>query len=108
MDEIQETDDDNIPLPEFWKEIPEQFNVDVISSEQPWFNVYSEFSEQVIWPRGFPLEFLQLPNSTNIKSQQVKGLIIQDLADENPDVDAVYRLTRPLPFWFDARTPVML
>ena len=68
----------------------------------------SAFSDQVIWPRGFPLEFLQIPNPTQIQPQQVKGLIVQDLADENPDVDAVYRLTRPLPFWFAARSPVML
>lgn len=108
MDEIQETDDDNIPLAEFWKDIPSPIDVEVISSEQPWFNVYSAFSEQVIWPRGFPLEFLQVPNQTQIQPQQVKGLIVQDLADENPDVDAVYRLTRPLPFWFAARSPVML
>lgn len=108
VDEIQETDDDNIPLSEFWKDVPRSVDVDVISSEHPWFNVYSVFSEQTIWPRGFPLEFVQVPNPIQTQPQQVKGLIIQDLADDNPDVDAVYRLTRPLPVRFSTRTPVML
>jgi hypothetical protein len=34
--------------------------------------------------------------------------VVQGLADGNPDVDAVYRLTRTLPIDFDRRGPVRL
>ena len=50
-----ETDDDNIPNPEFWK------NKDPMMSgtrmvDQDWVNIYSYFSDLNIWPRGFSLD----------------------------------------------------
>ena len=58
------------------------------------------------WPRGQPLQFVN--DEITYQHQQIKGnnsnvaelAIIQSLADHNPDVDAVYRMTRPLPVYF--------
>jgi hypothetical protein len=108
-EEIQETNDDNIPRPAFWQAVPESLAVDAIAAKHPWFNVYSLFSEQLIWPRGYPLECIRATNPYKAAPHAARGLIIQELADDNPDVDAVYRLTCPLPIRFSSRSaPVML
>jgi|SRR5579862_2290844 len=107
-EEIQETDDDNIPLPVFWQAVPEYVAADAVTAERPWFNVYSLFSQQMIWPRGLPLESIQATNSYQTKPCSARGSIIQDLADDNPDVDAVYRFICSLPIRFSSRSPVML
>ena len=57
------------------------------------------------WPRGFPLDHIKddLSNITFSKeSINISSIgIIQSLANHDPDVDAIYRLTQPLPFNFD-------
>jgi len=105
---IQETDDDNFPCREFFDYPLLPLQVDVYLSE-PWANVYSLFSDVRIWPRGLPLEFVR--SSSNLHkcaSVLSKGLIIQGLADENPDVDAVFRLICDLPVKFIKREPIAL
>jgi len=59
---------------------------------------YKYFTKNNIWPRGFALENIQdnLPKLKNL--QMLNCPIQQGLADENPDIDAIYRLTLPLPF----------
>lgn len=62
------------------------------------------------WPRGYPLESIKDPGSVacamhNATQSEFESVaIIQSLADHDPDVDAVYRLTRTLPITF--RSPV--
>ncbi len=110
--EIQETDDDNIPYPSFWDPFPEQFNVESIGQDAsaPWFNVYGRFTKTRIWPRGYPLQFLQANGTPprNSVSKVTRAWIAQGLANENPDVDAVFRLTHDLPVNFEDRQPVLL
>ncbi len=110
--EIQETDDDNIPYPEFWGRSPDEVEVDAINADSScaWFNVYSLFTDTGIWARGFPLQFLNAlaAQERQTSAQTCRGLILQGLANGNPDVDAVYRLTKPLPLTFSPRNPVLL
>jgi hypothetical protein len=96
--QILETDDDNIPRPEFFGARNRHVNVRTLS-EARWINVYRYFSEVQIWPRGLPLEFVQqpVPDFDKLAIKHVDCPIQQGLADENPDVDAVYRLLMPLP-----------
>ncbi len=99
--EILETDDDNIPRDAFFA---------ARDAEQParicdrpgWLNVYAYFSDAVVWPRGFPLDRVRAvqPALTSMKSERRRFAVHQGLADENPDVDAVYRLLFPLPLNF--------
>ena len=106
-DVIIETDDDNFPYETFWNERKRIQNADVFNNSG-WVNVYSFFSKENIWPRGFPLH--HLPNKNEPKSiiQNVSCPIQQGLADENPDVDAVYRMTLKLPIKFDQHNSLAL
>ncbi|MEZ5026680.1 MAG: STELLO glycosyltransferase family protein [Chitinophagales bacterium] len=109
-DELVETDDDNLPRPEFWEETTKEINAYNIK-DTGWINVYKYFSNKFIWPRGLPLEELQkqTPNLDDFSAEIVTCPIQQGLADENPDVDAVFRLTYPLPLDFEKiGTPLAL
>src|SRR5690606_27368545 len=99
-DVIIETDDDNFPLAGFWSSRERNVRAQKISGSR-WLNVYRHFAEDNIWPRGFPLESIH--NSSDFQYSTEATLdcpIQQGLADENPDVDAVYRMTSSLPVSF--------
>ncbi len=102
-DTIIETDDDNLPLEGFWNF--DHRNRSILAydiKDQGWVNIYHHFSEDPIWPRGLPLEEFHRKSKglSHFKQQEVHCPIQQGLADRNPDVDAVYRLTYPLPITF--------
>lgn len=105
---IVETDDDNFPRPDFWQFRKRNVETTYIDNSG-WTNVYKYFSKENIWPRGFPLEQLsaELP-SMNSGMKTIICPIQQGLADVNPDVDAVYRMTLPLPIDFEKGSPVAL
>ena len=95
---IIETDDDNWPTEAFFA--PRRRQVKARALEQAgWANLYRYFTESTIWPRGFPLDAIHdpLPPYETLASRELDCPIQQGLADENPDVDAVYRLVLPLP-----------
>jgi hypothetical protein len=92
---LYETDDDNMPAPS-WQprelRVPAQRVV-----PRPWMNVYRAFTDEHIWPRGFPLERLNEPGTGSHDAAStwmtVSAPLQQGLADRAPDVDAVWRLT---------------
>ena len=98
---IIETDDDNFPRQDFWRSRQRSHRVPSLSAAG-WVNVYSYFTETQIWPRGLPLDEVrrQLPDFESLPALEVDCPIQQGLADENPDVDAVFRLLFPLPLSF--------
>ena len=110
---IVETDDDNMPRKGFWS-VPDRQVSGRKVERTGWINAYRYFSDTFIYPRGFPVD-LALPdwNENPRESGPVDHLsrrtiengsctcpIQQSLADENPDVDAVYRMLHSLPFNF--------
>lgn len=97
---IIETDDDNIPLPEFWERRTKRAIAHLISNKG-WVNVYKYFTDIHIWPRGFALEKIHgnIPPLENPLT--VECPIQQGLADEDPDVDAIYRMILSLPVKFN-------
>lgn len=99
-DIIIETDDDNIPLPDFWQSRVRS-HLARLATNTGWTNVYGFFSEKPIWPRGFSLDHIMrpLPKISSILTASFP--VQQGLADDNPDVDAIYRLTQQLPIRFD-------
>ena len=99
-----ETDDDNMPLPEFWDGRKPAHTIPSLSG-MGWTNVYAYFSDSAaIWPRGLPLDAIraELPAFESLVAVESDCPIQQGLADGNPDVDAIYRLILPLPFSFIA------
>ena len=62
------------------------------------------------WPRGLPLSLINnkmsqgMPGPLMLKELSLSSnvAVIQSTCNHDPDVDAIYRLTRPLPFTFDS------
>jgi hypothetical protein len=104
---ILESDDDNFPREEFWGERTAGHKAEVLRDAN-WVNLYRYFSSERIWPRGYPLEHLQKELPKPGAAETLKCPIQQGLADENPDVDAIYRLAGVLPLDFDDRAPIAL
>ncbi len=98
---IIETDDDNFPRQDFWRSRQRSCLAPALSAGG-WVNVYSYFTDSQIWPRGLPLDEVrrQLPDFESLPTLEVNCPIQQGLADENPDVDAVFRLLFPLSLSF--------
>ena len=95
---IVETDDDNFPGTEFWGERKRRQRAPSVT-DVGWVNVYRYFTDANIWPRGLPLDRIQtaIPEFESLDEAEADCPIQQGLADENPDVDAIYRLALPLP-----------
>ena len=68
---IIETDDDNIPLKNFFsaKKITKQMTY--VLKKSGWVNVYKFFTKKHIWPRGFALEELNTPLSKKLKLSKI-------------------------------------
>ena len=74
----------------------------------PTFNPYPKLGAPTLpsWPRGLPLDDIKIANSFNAPLRPVTidcsdiG-VLQSLADYQPDVDAIYRSTQSIPFWFE-------
>lgn len=92
---VAETDDDNIPYDTFLSDVRREVTGRQVL-KKGWENVYTHFTDDRIWPRGFPLELVNasLKNRSTLGEMgQFDCPIQQFLADGDPDVDAVYRLT---------------
>ena len=105
---IIETDDDNFPLNGFWDERTR--NVQAYpQSEKGWVNIYRFFTQKNVWPRGFALEYLNNPPmAIDSAALYVHCPIQQGLVDDNPDVDAIFRLTSKTPIKFNPSRNIAL
>ncbi len=108
---VAESDDDNLPLddwtfPGFEGEFPQ------VPPDRDFINIYSLFSDQVIWPRGLPLARIRDRAAhlswSALEEEHCRVGVWQALADDDPDVDAIYRLTANTPCRFERRPPVVL
>ncbi|HEV8082390.1 MAG TPA: STELLO glycosyltransferase family protein [Chitinophagaceae bacterium] len=106
---IIDTDDDNIPKRN-WRFPSFENEYDYISLNQGFINIYQLFTEEPIWPRGLPLHLINTKFDLDkyLELKDCKVGIWQGLADEDPDVDAIYRLTSDKPCYFKERKPVVL
>jgi len=102
---IVDTDDDNEPFEDHIDVLPTKSNLKALirpdaTHDRPLSNVvnpYSYFGRPDIWPRGYPLQAVNVSEQQQVRS--IKNIpaapyIQQGLADLDPDVDAVFRLTR--------------
>jgi hypothetical protein len=94
---ILETDDDNVPGEGFWADaLPDV--VAPTSAHHGWLNTYRYFTGEDgdIWPRGFPWRERErsVPELTQLPQRAVHCPVQQGLTDGDPDVDALWRLTR--------------
>ncbi|MCX7769375.1 MAG: STELLO glycosyltransferase family protein [Flavobacteriales bacterium] len=106
---IVDTDDDNIPYDDF--EIYSfTNNYDITAGQLGMVNIYKAFTDQKIWPRGLPLTTItkNVDFLSETRREQVRVGVWQGLADGDPDVDAIYRLTDGSPCLFNKREPLVL
>ena len=91
---IYETDDDNAPSEAWVMRAMTTAAQRVLA--RPWVNVYRLFTDELIWPRGFPLELVSDKSThTHDRGTPMESMdapIQQGLVDNAPDVDAVWRL----------------
>jgi hypothetical protein len=111
-DVVVDTDDDNLPK-STWQVPGFSGRFLVTPDNRGFVNVYRSFVRDVnIWPRGFPLPLISDPRVTiqdaELASQPAEVGVWQGLADEDPDVDAIYRLTQNHPCRFEERAPLVL
>lgn len=104
---IFESDDDNLPYADALEKVETQLNstdrttCQRLRSDIGWLNIYNTFGAQNCWPRGFPLEYVKNSASAGTTGKDSKTWgAIQFLADEDPDVDAVYRMLVGNPAYF--------
>lgn len=95
---IAETDDDNSPTTWLIDSASTTLHDRQVSGVD-WFNVYELFTSEVIWPRGYPLELLEVSRARagaagdRLPEVTAHCPVQQYLAEGDPDVDAIYRMT---------------
>ena len=121
---IYETDDDNAPMDhwgprEQWVDRPRFVRSSETEAVPRWVNVYRLFTDELIWPRGLPLDRIHdgltetdVPDASLDRSlgefDKYWAPIQQGLANGAPDVDAAWRLILDRDFDFCAGESVML
>lgn len=105
---IVDTDDDNIPYDD-WSFPGFSGVFDSLTENMGFINIYELFTDKKIWPRGLPLSLINQKDNLYDKVEKTACNIgiWQGLADEDPDVDAIYRLTDNSPCFFEKREPVV-
>lgn len=106
---IAETDDDNIPKENFLTSVNQNVKGRLVR-KCGWENVYTHFTDKRIWPRGFPLEYINrsFEKSSPLSDESVFDCPIQQyLVDDNPDVDAIYRMTTKVDTKFWSNTVIL-
>lgn len=106
---VYETDDDNSPTTG-WNprsEFVEDARV-VPEAAARWVNVYRYFSDEIIWPRGLPLDRIHDPLPETRPGKISRAPIQQGLVDGAPDVDAIWRLVMDRQFRFQGRDSIRL
>jgi hypothetical protein len=106
-DIIYDTDDDNLPYDSWFIE---QFYSDKqYTSERKFVNIYKYFTQELIWPRGYPLDEINQTDNHRIKDIEPLEIgVWQGLADIDPDVDAIFRLVLKKDIKFEEKPSISL
>jgi len=91
---IYETDDDNFPTSSWKLRTSSQVECNTIKGNG-WINSFSFFTQSKVWPRGLPLDEIlkKSERAMDLMLRSVYSPVQQGLANGEPDVDAIWRLT---------------
>src|SRR6185369_14227560 len=106
---IYETDDDNAPL-QSWRPRSETVRAGAVDGPR-WVNVFRAFTSLPIWPRGFPLDEIRgsFNGAVHVSDAvNVRAPIQQGLANNSPDVDAIWRLVLDSDFEYESGESILL
>ena len=126
---IYDTDDDNSPLVNLLEyfnydpynygliydpstKISDQINeYENLNASDFFLNPYAHFGQPTIWPRGYPLSYINLNYENNyLAGKRKTSFIQQGVVNGDPDVDAIFRLTKSMNnnrinIYFDSSAP---
>jgi hypothetical protein len=103
---IYETDDDNL-LKSDINYLTHPNEIKSFDTQWSIINPYNYFGRSDVWPRGYPLDHILHKKSYEpISSVILRPLIQQGLVDNDPDVDAIFRLTRGELITFNENPPI--
>lgn len=106
--QIVDSDDDNLPGEAFGFP-PMSGMFEALADDLSFVNIYHLFTDQHIWPRGLPLDQITRDDRELPTSPRAAEIgVWQGLADGDPDVDAIYRLSDNTACHFRTRDPVVL
>lgn len=89
---IYETDDDNLPNEKFPPHLTQSATLTSLANNDGYVNIYSEYTNLNIWPRGFPLSKIRSRSMNKHTTYECDIGVWQGLANLDPDVDAIHRL----------------
>lgn len=95
---IYDTDDDNILMVPLIPLLSKATNMLHCQTNDVVMNPYAYFGHPTIWPRGYPLENIQSSASFSLINKDARALVQQFVINGDPDVDAIYRLTKGIPY----------
>lgn len=102
---IYETDDDTSIIDEI-AVLPEEYALIEVGSTEPVVNIYEYFGASGVWPRGYPLEYINKKGQIQEGPMADKRIGIQQgLVNKDPDVDAIFRLTQGREVYFADQAP---
>ena len=105
---VFDTDDDNIPMEGFAESLVQK-RIARIVQHKGFINAYKYFTKEPVWPRGLPLTDINQTGALDGQTQERLFSLTQFLADQEPDVDAIYRLTNDRRITFNSEeTPIYL
>lgn len=91
---LLDVDDDGLPLARFAPPGARAVRGRLIGGGD-WANVYRWFTDRLIWPRGLPLDAIHRRGDLVAAETSRHCPVQQFLVDDDPDVDAIYRLVFP-------------
>lgn len=98
---IYDTDDDNYLINQTIRyQTPTAQTPILDPTNRNTLNIYAYFGQPTVWPRGYPLQNILVPENESPSECSARPLIQQGLVNGDPDVDAIFRLTRELNFSF--------
>lgn len=104
---IYDTDDDNY-IQDGIQWFDEYFMVSLAENVDKVVNPYAYFGQPTVWPRGYPLNAVTTKKSLHFTKTDVRSPIQQGVVNKEPDVDAIFRLTRGEYVDFEFQDPIAL
>jgi hypothetical protein len=104
---IYETDDDNVPIGEL-SPCMQRGEILELDAKGKSFNIFAYYDRPEIWPRGFPLNQILERVPFTVTKKAVSVGIEQGLVNGDPDVDAIFRLTRASQVELGSKPPCAL
>lgn len=92
---IYDTDDDNTIIGNMITHLPVVSMITEYKTNSCYANPYEHFGKPLMWPRGYPLQAITQACTIKKSISQQYIPIQQGLVNNEPDLDALFRLTNP-------------